>query len=70
MKTTQVAEIIHAFKEGTPLHPSVRLGDRITYAVELMLDNDLTCIAVKRCNHPLGIINLHEALEKLGIRIL
>jgi hypothetical protein len=67
MKKTQVEEIIHPFKEGTPLHPSIGLEDKITYAVELMINNDLEWIAVKGNKYPLGMISLSDALEKLGL---
>jgi len=70
MKTIRVEEIMNPFNEGTPLHPSVSLGDKITYAVELMINNDLECIAVKGSRHPIGMISLQDALEKLGLRIL
>lgn len=69
MKTTQIQDIIHPFREGTPLHPSVSLGDKVTHAVELMINNDLEWIVVRGWSkRPLGMISLREALKKLGLR--
>ena len=68
MKRTQIEEIIHPFKEGIPSHPSVSLEDKITYAIELMINNDLEWIAVKGNKHLIGVISLRDALEKLGLR--
>lgn len=57
------------FKEGIPLNPSVTINDKTTYAVELMVNNNLKGIAVVRNNRPIGMIRLEDAFKQLGIQM-
>lgn len=72
MKLTQskkVWEIVRPPIEGMPAGLSVGLSDSITRAVELMLKNDLTAIAVISGGRFVGHIRLAEALKHLGVRM-
>lgn len=67
MKEKKVGEILLPFRQEVPLHPSVRPGDRIIRAIELMVTNNLKCIAVIRNNQPVGTVRLEDAFEKVGL---
>jgi CBS domain-containing protein len=67
MKEKKVGEILLPFRQEVPLHPSVKLEDRIIHAIELMVLNNLTCIAVIRKNKPVGMVRLEDAFEKVGL---
>ncbi len=62
-----VETIIIPIKEGIPLKPCVGPEDRITDALEVMLKNDLKQIAVVQEDVVLGMINLEDALKKVGL---
>ena len=68
MKQRKVEEIVLPFKEGIPLHPSVRIGDKIIRAIELMVRNDLKCIAVIRKDRPVGMVCLDDAFQRVGLK--
>lgn len=72
MKLTQVkkvAEIVRPAVDGLPPNLSVGIADPIMRAVELMLKNDVTQIAVMgRCGL-VGRVLLEEALQYLGLRL-
>ena len=69
MKTKKVDEILLPYEEGIPLNPSVTLSDKIVHAVELMVENDLKCIAVVRNKRPIGMVRLEDAFQKIGLRL-
>jgi len=56
------------YREEIPPDPSVDVQDSITRAIELMVNNNLKCMAVVRDQRPVGIVRLEDALEKLGLR--
>ncbi len=66
----KVDEILQPYTEGTPLDPSVRMGDRIIHAIELMVRNNLRCIAVLRDRRPVGIVRLEDAFQKIGLHTI
>lgn len=71
MKLTQskkVWEIVHPPIEGMADSPAVSMSDSVMRAVELMLKNDLTAIAVIAGGRMIGHIRLNEALTHLGLR--
>ncbi|MFH2012434.1 MAG: CBS domain-containing protein [Pseudomonadota bacterium] len=70
MKEKKVEDILIPFKEGIPLHPSVALNDKIVQAIELMVNNNLKCIAVIENQLPVGIVCLKDALQEMGLYIL
>ena len=68
MKRKRVDEILLPYRGDVPLHPSVTIGDKIIRAIELMVDNDLKCIAVVKNNKPIGIVCLDDAFRKIGLQ--
>lgn len=69
MKEKKVEEILVPFRKGMPLHPSVTIGDKITHAVELMVNNNFSSIAVVRNRQPVGMVRLEDAFKILGLRL-
>jgi len=69
MKTIRVEEIMLPLTEEIPPHPFVKVGDRVSYAIELMAKNNRNKILVLKNNHPVGILHLKEALKKLGLHL-
>jgi signal-transduction protein with cAMP-binding, CBS, and nucleotidyltransferase domain len=45
----------------------VDMGDRIIHAIELMVRNNMKCIAVLKNQRPIGIIHLEDAFQKIGL---
>jgi signal-transduction protein with cAMP-binding, CBS, and nucleotidyltransferase domain len=43
------------------------MGDRIIHAIELMVRNNLKCIAVLKNQRPIGIVHLEDAFQKIGL---
>ena len=68
MKKGKVDEILRPYAEGIPLEPFVHMGDRIIHAIELMVTNNLKCIAVLRNQRPVGIVHLEDAFQKIGLQ--
>ena len=69
MKTRKVLAIMHSYEQGLPLNPSVATEDRIAYAVELMIKNNIRSIAVVRNHRPIGMIRLDDAFQELGLKV-
>lgn len=67
-QTKKVGEIVRPPIEGVPPAPCVDIADPIMRAVELMLKNDLTQIAVVGCRGLIGHLRLDDALQHLGLR--
>jgi CBS domain-containing protein len=65
----KVVTIIHPYPDGLPLEPAVTVEDRITQAIELMVNHNLQCIAVLRNRRPIGMIRLEDAFKALGLRV-
>ena len=68
MRRTKVDEILRPYAEGVPLDPSVHMGDRIIHAIELMVRNNLKCIAVLKNQRPIGMVHLEDAFQKMGLQ--
>ncbi|MCJ7595555.1 MAG: CBS domain-containing protein [Desulfobacterales bacterium] len=68
MKRKRVDEILLPYKEDVPLHPSVNIGDKIIRAIELMVDNELKCIAVVKNSKPIGMVCLDDAFRTIGLQ--
>lgn len=68
MREQKAKDIVLPFEEGTPLHPSVTMDDKIMNAVELMVKNDLKRITVVHKGRPIGIIRLEDAFRNLGLQ--
>ena len=69
MNEKKAKDILLPFKEGTPLSPSVALDDKIVQAIELMVNNDLKCIAVIENQQPVGMVCLKDALQEMGLQV-
>ena len=72
MKLTQsktVRNIVRPPIIGMSAHPSVEMSSSIVRAVELMLKNDVSIIAITGRGRLIGHIRLSDALEHLGIHI-
>ena len=67
MKEKRVEEILLPLRKGVPFCPSVTMTDKITRAIELMVNNNLKCIAVVRNDRPVGMVCLEDAFKKLGL---
>lgn len=67
MRIRKVDEILRPYAEGVPLDPSVHMGDRIIHAIELMVKNNLKCVAVLKNQRPIGIVRLEDAFQKIGL---
>jgi CBS domain-containing protein len=70
MRIRKVDEILRPYTEGIPLAPSVHMGDRIIHAIELMVKNNLKCIAVLKNQRPIGIVHLEDAFQKIGLHAM
>jgi predicted transcriptional regulator len=55
------------YEDGIPLDPSVKIGDRIITAIELMVGKNLKQIAVVRNQRPVGMVRLEDAFNKIGL---
>ena len=67
MKKREVKELVVSIEEELSITPSVAAEDRITDAVEVMLNNDLTRIAVIQEDKVMGMIRLEDALKAIGL---
>ena len=66
-QTKKVGEIVRPLAEGIPPAPCVGMADPLMRAVELMLKNDLSRIAVAGSQGLIGHIRLEDALRHLGL---
>jgi CBS domain-containing protein len=69
MKRRTVRAIILPYVEGVPLDPAVTMEDRISRAIELMVQNEVKCLAVVCNRKPIGMIRLCDAFQKLGLKV-
>ena len=67
MRHHRVHDIIRPYHPDLPVRPSVAPGDRLIRAVELMMAGGLRQIAVMQSDRPVGLVELAEALNRLGI---
>jgi hypothetical protein len=64
-----VKDIVRPPVEGLPPAPAVGMNEPVTYAVELMLNNDRKQIAVFGPCGIIGYVRLEDALRHLGLRV-
>ncbi|MBF0119859.1 MAG: CBS domain-containing protein [Desulfobacterales bacterium] len=69
MNKKTVAKIILPYVESLPINPSVNAEDKIINAIELMVKNNLRCVAVVRNHKPIGMIRLDDAFSALGLKM-
>jgi predicted transcriptional regulator len=67
MKKHEVKDIIVPIDKNLAAKLSVAEKDNITDAIEVMLKNDLDCIAVTSKDKMLGMIKLEDALKVIGL---
>ena len=67
MHTKKVKSILLPCGKQTPEGYTVTPDDKVTSAVELMLEKNIKCISVVRNGRPIGMIRLDDALKKLGL---
>jgi predicted transcriptional regulator len=67
MKKLAVETIIVPVEQGLSPEPAVAPEDRITEALEVLLENNLKQIAVVRDGQAVGMMRLEDALKKLGL---
>ena len=67
MRRRKVDEILLPYEDGMPLDPSVKIGDMIITAIELMVGKNLKQIAVVRNQRPVGMVRLEDAFKKIGL---
>jgi predicted transcriptional regulator len=67
MRRGKVDEILLPYEDGLPVDPSVRIGDSIIAAIELMVGKNLKQIAVLRNQRPIGLVRLEDAFKKMGL---
>jgi hypothetical protein len=68
MERTRVEEILQPYQDGLPLQPSVKMGDKIIHAIELMVRNNVKSIAVLKNQRPVGMVRLEDAFRKIGLQ--
>ena len=67
MTGRKVDEILLPYEDGVPLKPSVKIGEKIITAIELMVAHNLKQMAVVRNQRPVGMIRLEDAFKKIGL---
>lgn len=70
MRKKKIQEILVPYDEGASIIPYVSIDDKLIRAVELMLDHNLERITVIRNNKIIGMVQLKDALEMLGLKAL
>ena len=65
----KVREILIPFSEDLPLTPSVHIDDPVSKAIEVMVNHNVSIIAVLRNARPVGLVRLQDAFAFVGIRI-
>lgn len=70
MKQKRVDQILLPLETGLAEHPAVNLDDRITRAIEVMLNHNINQVVVTRHNRVIGMVRLEDAFHKLGLRVV
>jgi|GEM_PF-2354929 len=68
MTRVRVCDIMEAWRGHLPALPAVESEERISRAVETMVQNNLKVITVVRRGRPVGCLDLGRALDCLGLR--
>ena len=67
MPRLDIRKILKPMDEDLPNEPSISVGSRVTEAIEGMLRSNLSRIAVKSGEKVIGMIQLEDALKKIGL---
>jgi len=65
----KVREILIPLSGDLPLTPSVHIDDPVSKAIEVMVNHNVSIIAVLRNARPVGLVRLQDAFAFVGIRI-
>jgi len=69
MTSRNIDSIIRPCTEELALEPSVGIGEKITRAIELMVSQNLSRIAVVRNRRVVGMIRLEDAFQEIGLEM-
>ncbi len=69
MRRRRVDEILLPYVEGVPVDPCVEMGEKLINAIQVMVSNNLKCLAVKRNQKLVGMIRLEDAFQKVGLTL-
>ena len=69
MKSRKVNCILLPCPEDLPAAPSVTIGEKITRAIELMINHNISRIAVVRDKRAVGMVRLEDAFHELGLEM-
>jgi CBS domain-containing protein len=69
MASCKIDPIIRPCAADLPLEPSVGIGEKITRAIELMVNHNLNRIAVVRNRRAVGMIRLEDAFHEIGLEM-
>jgi predicted transcriptional regulator len=69
MRRRRVDEILQPYEDGVPLDPCVEMGERIIDAIQLMVANNVKCLAVTINKRPVGMVRLDDAFKKVGLQV-
>jgi len=64
----KILEILLPYRNYFPLSPALSADEKISSAIQIMLENDVQRMTVVRKHKPIGIIRLEDALKALGIQ--
>jgi predicted transcriptional regulator len=68
MKNYRVIDISVPLSQSLPPHPSVGPEEYLTRAIELMVRYNRSTILVIHKNRAIGMVELKQALTKMGLR--
>jgi len=69
VKYSNIDDIIQPCTEELPVSPCVYRGEKISRAIELMVHQNVDCIAVVQNRQVIGMIRLEDAFSKVGLAI-
>ena len=64
----KVFEILLPYRKYISLSPALSADEKISRAIQIMLENDVQHMVVVRKRKPIGMIRLEDALQALGIQ--
>jgi len=67
MESRKVKSVLMPYTPGIRLDYTVTPDDKLTHAVQIMLANNVSRLAVIRNDRPVGSIRIEDALKKLGL---
>ena len=64
----KVLEILLPYRRYIPLSPALSADEKISRAIQIMLEHDVQRMVVVRNNRPIGMVKLEDALLALGVQ--